>query len=797
MLRLKVFLFALFTNFSLYAQEYTFKGTVKSFETGTPIPFAILETEDGRFFFSDLQGQFSIPHHLPFLNTIVRNYYFITREYRLHLLEENILIYMLPHKEIPVLRSTESKTSSFIKEVISKKAENNPEAGGNFRYHTYSRFVISAERVGRLKQNISQLLLLFGVNVNKYPNNQHHVFLLESATERIYKNKLNQREVIVGSKASGIDNPSILTVSSLIQSLNVYGNYINIATQEYLSPLNNEGLSTYFYTMHDTIYAGKDTLYVVKFNPSENREDLLHGLLYISTDNLAIKFASIRTTFNDPNIHLYQEYEKHKDGPWFTKRSKTEFLEENFLNLGEDLYFNFTTDYHNILLGQNLENENFDDVIIRYDYVLSKGTDEFWDTRRTTRLTEEEKNTYEFYESIGSIKNFERLVRFGEGYFDGTLPIGKVNIEPNRFLSVNRYEGLRLGAGLETNELFSRKYFFGGYFGYGFRDKTFKYSARAGINLLPENRLTLTGAYRSEILEAGGIFLPFDQPQFSSENIRSFGLMIFDRVNEPYINIQSHPVRYWDFNMRLTRQTIIPLYEYQFRDITSDRFLFTELSLGFKFAYGEQFLESLFYRHSLGSNYPKLWFQFSRGFNRESPIDLSYNRYIGRIDHSFNNLLFGTTRFRLLGGYVAGNAPYPKLFNMIGSLMEPSVIIHNAFETMDFNEFLSDRFAALFLSHSFPRVVLSTRFNIRPVPQIIQNFGVGTLQNPLDHRLINFRTMEEGYFETGFIVNDFLILNSLGLKVGLGAGVFLRYGPYALPNLNENFVFKYALNLKI
>jgi hypothetical protein len=55
--------------------------------------------------------------------------------------------------------------------------------------------------------------------------------------------------------------------------------------------------------------------------------------------------------------------------------------------------------------------------------------------------------------------------------------------------------------------------------------------------------------------------------------------------------------------------------------------------------------------------------------------------------------------------------------------------------------------------------------------------------------------MERGYFESGFVLHHLLVLQAAGLKTGLGAGVFMRYGPYALPNTRENLVLKVALSV--
>ena len=55
----------------------------------------------------------------------------------------------------------------------------------------------------------------------------------------------------------------------------------------------------------------------------------------------------------------------------------------------------------------------------------------------------------------------------------------------------------------------------------------------------------------------------------------------------------------------------------------------------------------------------------------------------------------------------------------------------------------------------------------------------------------NFNTMEKGYFESGIVV-DGILANPMAK---LGLGVFYRYGPYSLPNVWDNFAWKYSASI--
>ncbi|MBX9850229.1 MAG: hypothetical protein K2X86_00550, partial [Cytophagaceae bacterium] len=113
-----------------------------------------------------------------------------------------------------------------------------------------------------------------------------------------------------------------------------------------------------------------------------------------------------------------------------------------------------------------------------------------------------------------------------------------------------------------------------------------------------------------------------------------------------------------------------------------------------------------------------------------------------------------------------------------------------------YNEFLSDKYISFFISHNFGRLYFKTRY-IRPSILMIHNVGFGTLKNPADHQKIDFKIMEKGYTESGLVLDNIFIFRMVGLKSGLGAGCFLRYGPYANPEFRDNIVFKFSFKFSI
>jgi len=109
-------------------------------------------------------------------------------------------------------------------------------------------------------------------------------------------------------------------------------------------------------------------------------------------------------------------------------------------------------------------------------------SDSTWNTQRVEPLTEKEVATYRIIDSLGQTfkldKWLRRLTILGEGRY---LIAGPIDGLLTNTISFNRFEKVRLGLGLITNEKLSKHFELGGYYAYGFGDKDFKYGGSLSI----------------------------------------------------------------------------------------------------------------------------------------------------------------------------------------------------------------------------------------------------------------------------------------------------------------------------
>ncbi len=111
----------------------------------------------------------------------------------------------------------------------------------------------------------------------------------------------------------------------------------------------------------------------------------------------------------------------------------------------------------------------------------------------------------------------------------------------------------------------------------------------------------------------------------------------------------------------------------------------------------------------------------------------------------------------------------------------------NSFETMYFNEFFSSRYALMQLKHGLKRTEITR--HIKPAIVLVTRMAWGAMDNPGDHFGIEFKTLEDGYFESGVEINQ--------IFSGFGISGFYRYGPNQLSRLEDNLAVKlsFVLNL--
>ncbi|UPT67974.1 MAG: DUF5686 family protein [Sphingobacteriales bacterium JAD_PAG50586_3] len=280
------------------------------------------------------------------------------------------------------------------------------------------------------------------------------------------------------------------------------------------------------------------------------------------------------------------------------------------------------------------------------------------------------------------------------------------------------------------------------------------------------------------------------------ERIRNAFVDRMDFINRGEVNISFRTAGYLRFNVFGARSKVDTRFDYGYTASADDtvgvsRYTFTEAGVSVRFAFKEKLFDTGKFITSLGTEYPVLYVQYTRGLTGILGGGYAYNRIDLRTEKTFTLRDFGKSSFQLWAGYIDRPAPYILNYtNRSAYGPNPYVATLFAFETMRMNEFLSDTYVNLFFRHNFRSLLIKSK-HFRPQFVLVHNMGWGKISTPERHKLASFKAMDKGFFESGLVIND---IYKTGIS-GFGVGAFYRYGPNSLPKWNNNLAVKLSLNL--
>jgi len=829
-----------------YSQQSTVEGKVIDKTTGAILPFVnmVVTGHPQLGATADIDGNFKIaaPFHITSLtfsyvgykdtvislNNSSNNIKGLTiklQEVSLRLQEVRILPGINPALRI-------------IRAAIDNKDKNNPEKVHSFTYDSYNKLYCTADMKGAA--DTANSLDSVKTIPHTHSDTLHHIhhsikrllkkqylFLMESVSQRKYLYPDHNYEKVIASRTSGLTDSPFALLAQQLQSFSFYNDQINIMENDYLNPVSDGGIKRYYFIIEDTLYSGKDTVYVISFTPRSGKNfNAMKGVVYINTNGYAFQNVIAQPIREDQSvsIHIQQKYEYISappqsgiNGQWFPVQLNTDWyynnsmLTDSAIMMGTNAPINPDDEHNklkvvsrgyikNIVLDTNLRRGQFGRVEIEVDPNASNKTDDFWNKYRIDTLSKKEKRTYRVIDSIGKSNHFDRKLKWFEAFSTGELKMGWLNMDLNRILNYNGYEKFRLGMGLHTNDEVSKFVSVGGYGAYGTGDKAFKYGGDVGFIFDPYNHVKLDFAYQQDVIGAGTVSFYNDQSLLSTENYYDYFINNMDKMKKETVSLSFDALRYFQFNVFGDEQLRTTTNSYFFgqsnaSDVTvlTNQYWFTEGGIGFRFAYKENFMKSPLGMISLGTKYPIVWGNITQGFNNLLNGGYEYTRYDLKISKDFHIPQAGYSSLAVLAGYVQGNVPYTLLYNGKGSYEQISfqnfpLAVDNSFETMRINEFLSNRYINLFYSHNFESFLFRHK-HFRPELKLVSHAGWGILGNLGSQYGIAYKTMDKGYYESGMEINS--LLKTGFFRIGIGA--YYRYGPYTFSTPKDNLAIKLTI----
>ena len=687
-----------------------------------------------------------------------------------------------------VLKAGENPANRIVKKVIENKDVNNPENISSFKYRSYNKVIYDFQPNDSIDSDSTM------IRINKNLKGGH-LLISESVTERKFIRPDRNNEVIKGVKVSGFKHPSFAPMATDIQPFSFYDEIIKILDIDYLNPISNGSLRKYRFYIEQTLIDHQDTTFILSFEPRPQKNiEGLKGLLYINTNKFAIQ-GVIAEPYNKGliDIKIQQKYQLLENGQWFPEQLNFEVLMPHYPSKKVGMSANGKSYIEDIELLAELNKKDFSLESIQMPKQAVEKDSLFWETHRAESLSEREITTYQVVDSLGKARNFDGFIYFLEKLVSGKIPIKFFDIDLAHTFVSNKFEGFRLGTGVYTNEKLSKFFSIGGFFGYGLKDHQWKYGGELTLTIDKQRELELKAAHQYTLRASGWTGLTDDNLEF-----RNFLSSQLDRIVQNKYSISFRTIKYAKLNLSISHAVVTPQfnYEYQTENQTITNYTYSDIGIQMKYAFQEKLINSLDRRISMGTKYPVLTIKYSKGINDFYSSQFEYNKIEARIEKSFLLKNLGKTSIRIDGGYVDRSLPYGLLFTGEGSFDNKlSFLVKNSFQTVTPNEFLSDQYVNLHFSHNFGSLLFHMN-KFRPEFTVYHNIGWGSLSNPQNHNMIDFRTKEKGLYEAGLQIDKIIKLNYLNIGyLGFGAGTYFRYGPYSSTKPIDNIAFKLSMTL--
>ncbi|MGV3695794.1 DUF5686 family protein [Flavobacterium sp.] len=817
----RLFLLFFFCTLSLQAQ-FQINGVIRDAETKKSLPFATITVSGGSSAISDVDGKFQLKLHFRPESLTVSYVGYETRSIPLLEIKPFYTLYVLKNtaalKEVVV--SNANPANEIISKAIRQKDDNNPQKKlRSFEFKSYNKLLVTAHpdsisgRIDTVFVNEATKGKISKIDSSNYKFkkiiDQQHLFLTEKVSQFQFQKPI-LKETILGTKMAGFKEPIYEFLGFGLQSFSVYDDKYELFETKYKSPVSDNALKEYRYKILDTASVDKREVFVIYFK-NRNKKGL-EGLLYIDAENFAVAKAvmRIRGVLDITGIHefiyLYEQkiwFPISKDFRIVKGKSKepTKILGGRIEFSAEDdddsqskkaasdfTYVSSEMQVFDLAVNTDLKIKKTSVAIEVKDNAI-KRDEKFWKQNRTDSLDIRGERTYVVLDSVINKKNIERKIRVGRKIFNGYVPFGPFDLDLRYLLSYNNFEGFRVGLGGITNDRLSKRLRFEGYTAYGLKDKTIKYNLGTAVRIGNFSNTWVGASYTDDVREIASTTFATDKRVFKIYDPRPINISTFYNHKTWRGYIETKIIPKTETLWQLSHSEISPLFDYTFnynghlyRDFTMSAAMVSVQWNPFS-----DYMQTPNGKIEFEKRFPKFAFQFTKSLPNFFANDFDFGKVDTRIEYEKKYLNGQKSAVLLQAGYSFGALPITHLYNTSPNnltkdnlLQRVTIAGKNSFETMYFNEFFSSEFVMLQLKHGFKRVEIIK--NVKPSFVLVTRMAWGNLQHPERHIGIAYKTLNEGFFESGIELNQ--------IFKGFGLTGFYRYGPNQLPRFEDNLAVK-------
>jgi hypothetical protein len=713
-------------------------------------------------------------------------------------------------------------TENLVNSIIQLQSKNQVKYP-DFSYTFYEKSIISANpdsisaSIDTVFKNKRKTKFIIDSSSYKFKKiiTKQHIYQTEKVA-KISIEKGKKKETIIGLKMAGLKQPIYELLGQEFMPFDLSKKQLKILQFTFQNPFSTDGALKYKFEITDTLIKPNGNEIVLQFELKKSiKKNKLKGVAIVDLRTNAITKITffINSIINVKAETIFGSFNTEKS--WFPVSQNILITKgkgkQNIDFLGETIQFdnlpNTTKkyDYSNDLfvkIYRDYSNYNFKQIPNRQRYQIQidksaiKTNTAFFNTISNDTLDIRSQNTYQTLDSLVTATKIEKKIYFGKKLINGQIPIGWFDFRGRDIFKYNNYEGFRLGIGIATNDRFSTYYRLFGYGAYGTKDGVFKSQLGSAFRISKNTDSWISGSFTDDIIEFADLSLIADNKRFRLIDPRPFNLSTFYNHQSYELTFESKFISKIETTFKLSRSRINPLFDYEFIAPNKSYKVYnlTLATLSLEWSPNSKFLQAPQEILEVEKGFPKIILQVSQAIPNVLSENIEFTKIDARVYQEKKHLSGQKTTFLLQGGISLGNAPLSHLYSVAPNNLDREAILSRitfanktSFETMYFNEFFSDRYSLFQLKHYFNKFQISK--SIKPILVIGSKVAFGGFSHPENHRGITFKTMEKGFYESGFELQN--------IFKGFGLSTYYRYGPYQLEKFDQNIAIKLSFTLNL
>lgn len=580
------------------------------------------------------------------------------------------------------------------------------------------------------------------------------IFLSESLTKVSYKKPDKIKYNVISSRQSGggfgLSFPFF--VNFYQNNVSVFDNTFN--PRGFISPIADGAIGFYKFKYEGSFVEEGKMINTITVIPRRKNEPLFSGTIQIVEDDWRIHSLDLRVVRAQSlelldTLRINQIHSPIDKDIWKTKQQVMYLTMKTF---GFDITGNFVNVYDEYDLTPGFSKKHFNRVVMKYDTAFNKKDSIYWEKARPVALENDEKRDYEFRDSLAKVErdsfytrrnidslrkkqkpiSLKDLVWSGVNHnFYGKKRTVQYSMKPLiPQLEYNTVEGLAISAEqtfvirpakskLEYHLNWDTRYGTSNSHLNSFGELKIQPRTR---NLLQPDYFRIAGGKRLSQFNhdnpidplTNAIFTLFWRKNFMKLYENWFGTIEYNTRTESGfgINIQSTfedriPVdNFTDFSfINKSKRGFLPNHPYELAHIPFEKHKALNIGATVTFQPGQRYIEFPDRKISLGSKYPVLELQYTKGIPNILNSVVDYDKWKFTVSDNLNLKLGGEFRYRAaIGGFInSKNVQIPDLQHFNGNQVYTNRKYLNSFMLAPYYRYSNSEsfYSLLHIEHHF------------------------------------------------------------------------------------------------